>query len=62
MLCGAGGSGKSTFINTICQQQIISPSELIKNIPSPHSANKDPGIAILPLTVGMYIKKTIYLL
>lgn len=54
MLCGAGGSGKSTFINTICQQQVISFSELNKNIPRPENSHLDPGIQLNHLTVGMF--------
>lgn len=54
MLCGSGGSGKSTFINTLCQQQVMSSADMMKSIPSPALANNDPGIAIVPITVGKH--------
>lgn len=53
MLCGPGGAGKSTFINTLCQQPVLSSSDILANIPSPALANNDPGIAIVPINVDL---------
>lgn len=52
MLCGSGGSGKSTFINTLCQQQVLSTADMMKSIPDPSNAQNDPGLSIDPITVG----------
>lgn len=54
MLCGSGGSGKSTFINTLCQQQVLSTADMMKSIPIPTHAHNDPGLSIVPITVGEF--------
>ena len=52
---GPGRTGKSTFINTICQQEIVSLKEMNQNIARPENAHLDPGIQLNHLTVGMFL-------
>lgn len=48
MVCGPGGSGKSTFINTLCGRDVI--SELDRKIIDPAEAHKDREMELVTVT------------
>ncbi|KAK7040081.1 Cell division control protein 11 [Paramarasmius palmivorus] len=49
MVVGASGSGKTTFINTLCEQEVLKHKESA----SPENAANETGVVIKPVTVGM---------
>lgn len=48
MVCGPGGSGKTTFINTLCGRDVV--SELSEKVQDPAEAHIDPELEIVPIT------------
>lgn len=48
MVCGPGGSGKTTFINTLCGRDVV--SELSEKVQDPVEAHIDPELEIVSIT------------
>lgn len=51
MLCGESGSGKSSFVNTLCKTNVIAPLDMLNNIPRPESVHLDQGLRLDSMTV-----------
>lgn len=49
MVCGASGTGRTTFVNTLCGQQVLTHKES----DDPSAAHLEEGVKIKPITVGM---------
>lgn len=50
VLSGASGTGRTTFVNTLCGSKVLS-SKICDN---PEEAHIEDGIKIRPISVGMY--------
>jgi septin family protein len=50
VLLGASGTGRTTFVNTLCGSKVLS-SKICDN---PEEAHIEDGIKIRPISVGMY--------
>lgn len=48
MVCGASGTGRTTFVNTLCGQQVLGHKE----VDDPTTAHIEEGVKIKPITVG----------
>lgn len=48
---GASGSGRSTFVNTLCGSEVLSHDD----DPEPENAHIETGIQIKPHQVGQYL-------
>jgi cell division control protein 11 len=49
MVCGASGTGRTTFVNTLCGKQVLEHKES----DDPTAAHVEEGVKIQPITVGM---------
>ncbi|EPS37898.1 hypothetical protein H072_8513 [Dactylellina haptotyla CBS 200.50] len=49
MVCGASGTGRTTFVNTLCGQSVLSSKEC----DDPSSAHVEEGVRIKPVTVEL---------
>ncbi|KAF3903519.1 Septin-1 [Arthrobotrys entomopaga] len=49
MVCGASGTGRTTFVNTLCGQKVLSSKEC----DDPSSAHQEEGVRIKPVTVEL---------
>lgn len=49
MVCGASGTGRTTFVNTLCGQKVLSSKEC----DDPSSAHLEEGVRIKPVTVEL---------
>jgi len=49
MVCGASGTGRTTFVNTLCGQQVLTH----KDSDDPSSAHIEEGVKIKPITVEL---------
>ncbi|EWC48093.1 septin-like spn3 [Drechslerella stenobrocha 248] len=49
MVCGASGTGRTTFVNTLCGQKVLSSKEC----DDPSSAHQEEGVRIKPITVEL---------
>jgi cell division control protein 11 len=50
MVCGASGTGRTTFVNTLCGKKVLEHKES----DDPTVAHVEEGVKIQPITVGMY--------
>ncbi|KXG49917.1 Septin [Penicillium griseofulvum] len=50
MVCGASGTGRTTFVNTLCGKQVLEG----KDADDAANAHLEEGVRIKPVTVGMY--------
>ncbi|KAJ5099468.1 hypothetical protein N7532_006469 [Penicillium argentinense] len=48
MVCGASGTGRTTFVNTLCGKQVLEG----KDADDPEHAHEEEGVRIKPVTVG----------
>jgi cell division control protein 11 len=48
MVCGASGTGRTTFVNTLCGKQVLGHKE----VDDPTTAHVEEGVKIKPITVG----------
>ncbi|KAL1627886.1 Cell division control protein 11 [Diplodia seriata] len=48
MVCGASGTGRTTFVNTLCGQDVLNH----KDSDDPANAHVEEGVRIKPVTVG----------
>lgn len=48
MVCGASGTGRTTFVNTLCGKQVLGH----KQVDDPTVAHVEEGVKIKPITVG----------
>ncbi|KAF1953436.1 Septin [Byssothecium circinans] len=49
MVCGASGTGRTTFVNTLCGRKVLSG----KDSDDPNSAHLEEGVKIQPVTVEL---------
>lgn len=49
-LAGASGTGRTTFVNTLCESDVLAH----KQSDSPETAHIEEGIRIKPVNVGSY--------
>lgn len=49
MVCGASGSGRTTFVNTLCGHEVLAPV----NYDDPTAAHLEEGVKIRPVTVEL---------
>ena len=49
MVVGSSGTGKTTFVNTLCGKPVLEHKEA----DDPESAHIEPGVRIKPVTVGI---------
>ena len=49
ILLGSSGTGKTTFINTLCESPVLSP----RTIPNPQEASVEKTVSINPLTFDL---------
>ena len=49
MVCGASGTGRTTFVNTLCGRRVLQH----KAADDPTAAHVEEGVKIQPITVGM---------
>ncbi|KAF3902119.1 Septin-1 [Orbilia brochopaga] len=49
MVCGASGTGRTTFVNTLCGQKVLSGKEC----DDPGSAHQEEGVRIKPITIEL---------
>jgi cell division control protein 11 len=49
MVCGASGIGRTTFVNTLCERQVIKPLDY----DDPTAAKQGEGVQIKPVTVEL---------
>ncbi|KAL0950921.1 hypothetical protein HGRIS_007678 [Hohenbuehelia grisea] len=52
MVVGASGSGRTTFVNTLCESEVLQH----KICDSPETAHLEEGIKIKPVNVGEYLR------
>ncbi|KAK5682225.1 Cell division control protein 11 [Elasticomyces elasticus] len=50
MVCGASGTGRTTFVNTLCNRSVLSPHP---NLDDPSVAHLEEGIKIKPQTIEL---------
>ena len=50
MLTGQSGTGRTTFVNTLCDSEVLTHKE----VPAPELAHQEDGIKIKPVNVGKY--------
>lgn len=48
MVCGASGTGRTTFVNTLCGKKVLQN----KDSDDPNTAHIEEGVKIQPVTVG----------
>ncbi|KAM0756180.1 Septin [Meredithblackwellia eburnea MCA 4105] len=48
-VCGQSGTGRTTFVNTLCESEVLTHKEL----PSPDRAHEEDGIKIQPVNVEL---------
>jgi len=48
MVCGASGTGRTTFVNTLCGKKVLEHKES----DDPTVAHIEEGVKIQPITVG----------
>ena len=48
MVCGASGTGRTTFVNTLCGKQVLEHMDT----EDPNTAHVEEGVKISPVTVG----------
>ena len=48
MVCGASGTGRTTFVNTLCGKKVLEHKES----DDPSTAHVEEGVKIQPVTVG----------
>jgi cell division control protein 11 len=48
MVCGASGTGRTTFVNTLCGKKVLEHKES----DDPTVAHVEEGVKIQPITVG----------
>jgi cell division control protein 11 len=48
MVAGCSGIGKTTFVNTLCENPVLPP----RNIPDAQNAAAEKTVTITPTTVG----------
>ena len=48
MVCGASGTGRTTFVNTLCGKRVLQG----KDADDPEGAHIEEGVRIKPITVG----------
>ena len=51
MVCGASGTGRTTFVNTLCGNQVLGHKE----VDDPTTAHVEEGVKIKPITVGKFV-------
>lgn len=51
MVCGASGTGRTTFVNTLCGRRVLHG----KDTSDPSTAHLEEGVRIKPITVGTSI-------
>lgn len=49
MVCGASGTGRTTFVNTLCGRQVLTPLDS----DDPSTAHLEEGVKIKPVTVEL---------
>ena len=49
MVCGASGTGRTTFVNTLCGRQVLAPLDA----DDPTTAHLEEGVKIKPVTVEL---------
>lgn len=49
MVCGASGTGRTTFVNTLCGRQVLTPLDA----DDPTTAHLEEGVKIKPVTVEL---------
>jgi cell division control protein 11 len=49
MVCGASGTGRTTFVNTLCGKQVLGH----KDVDDPTIAHVEEGVKIKPVTVEL---------
>lgn len=50
MVCGASGTGRTTFVNTLCGKRVLHA----KDADDAANAHREEGVRIKPITVGTY--------
>lgn len=55
-LIGASGTGRTTFVNTLCESDVLAH----KHSDSPETAHIEEGIRIKPVNVGLYLSLAFY--
>lgn len=53
MVCGASGTGRTTFVNTLCGKRVLGQKEA----DDAANAHLEEGVRIKPVTVGTYINE-----
>lgn len=53
MVCGASGTGRTTFVNTLCGKKVLEHKES----DDPTVAHQEEGVKIQPITVGMWPRR-----
>lgn len=53
MVCGASGTGRTTFVNTLCGKRVLQG----KDADDPEGAHIEEGVRIKPITVGQSANK-----
>ncbi|KDE09427.1 hypothetical protein MVLG_00330 [Microbotryum lychnidis-dioicae p1A1 Lamole] len=48
-VCGQSGTGRTTFVNTLCESEVL----VHKDLPSPELAHQEDGIRIKPVSVEL---------
>jgi len=51
MVCGASGTGRTTFVNTLCEQKVL-PAKLKPEV-APEEAHVEQGVTIEPVSVEL---------
>jgi cell division control protein 11 len=51
MVVGASGTGRTTFVNTLCESDVLPH----KPLPEPEHAHVEQGVRITPHNVGAHI-------
>lgn len=49
MVCGASGTGRTTFVNTLCSKSVLTH----KDADDAGDAHVEDGVKIKPITVGV---------
>jgi hypothetical protein len=56
MVCGASGTGRTTFVNTLCGKQVLEHKES----DDPTVAHIEEGVKIQPITVGTWLYQLLW--